>query len=1003
LRFALEHRSRTEHARAYGSKFAIHIGSYVSHNQLLASRRHFSCGHIPADSWLYVVAAPCRDQRIATLATIIYDVETKLNGSKHYGSIRAKLMRIIVLTCCMALLAAFVIFGIYDLRIARRSQLDTLRTLTRLTGSNSAAALALGDNEAAKKILRSLEADPRILHAVLYTPSARVLATYSADSPVKSYLPPRPEADSIAIAGGRIRSFSSVSLNGNVIGTVYLESATVHLEERERGLAVIGVIALLISLAVALMLGSKLQRGISNPILELARTAFTVSIEKNYSVRASVAGSDEIAFLYEQFNQMLDGIQTRDKELREARSDLEKRVTERTAYLNALIETSPLGIVTSDSAGRVRICNGAFEKLFGYSKNELIGAELNSLILPPQFKREFEEFEEHRKAGGVVQAITERHRKDGTLVPVELYAISLRVGGETVGNLVLYNDVTERKRAEDALRNAKEAAEGANRAKSEFLANMSHEIRTPMNGIIGMTQLALESDLNPEVRECLELVNSSADALLSLLNEILDFSKIEAGKMELESEPFALRESLGQTLKTLAHAASRKGLELAWNVASDVPEWLIGDCGRLRQVLFNLAGNAVKFTELGRVSVSASLQNRTRELAELRFDVRDTGIGIAADKLKLIFDAFTQADASTTRKYGGTGLGLAISHRLVTQMGGALQVESKLGEGSNFHFTTRLLLPSMNFVPPVQNPALAKEPPFAIANVPTEPRLVETVPSVGAGSYHRLRILLAEDNDVNRRLATKLLEKKGHSIATAMNGKEALEAVEHEKFDLVLMDAQMPEMDGLEAIRRIRDSEKKSGAHLPIISVTARAMRGDRESCLEAGADAYVSKPLRAAELFGVMDRCCPNAAIANALRPHSININADRPERLSTFADEDKLLERCQGDRQFLVEIIELFEAETNDLMRQVALAIERRDASVAAKTAHTLKGSIGNFTDAEPYKAAKKLEQDAVQNNFSAAEADFARLSTEVRRLKNDLQRLAHASHDLVSAEKE
>jgi PAS domain S-box-containing protein len=918
--------------------------------------------------------------------------ETKLNGLEHHGSIRTKLMRIIALTCCAALLAAFAIFGLYDLQIARRSQLDTLRTLTRLMGSNSAAALAFGDDEAAEKILRSLEADPRVLHAALYTPDGRVLATYNADPLVKSYLPPRPEADSIAIAGKRIRSFSSVSLSGNVIGTVYLESTTVHLEERERGLAIIGVVAVLISLAVALILGSKLQGGISNPILDLARTAFTVSIEKNYSVRASFAGSDEIAFLYEQFNQMLDGIQTRDKELREARADLEKRVNERTAYLNALIETSPLGIVTSDSAGRVRVCNAAFEKLFGYTKDELIGAELNSLILPPQFKREADEFKERREGGGFVQAITQRRRKDGTLVPVELYAISLRVAGETVGNLLLYNDVTERKRAEDSLKAAKEAAEGANRAKSEFLANMSHEIRTPMNGIIGMTQLALESDLNPEVREYLELVNSSADALLFLLNEILDFSKIESGKMELESEPFALRESLGQTLKTLAHAASRKRLEFAWTPAPDVPEWLIGDCGRLRQVLVNLAGNAIKFTELGKVEVSATLQNCTREFAELRFDVRDTGIGIAADKLKLIFDVFTQADASTTRKYGGTGLGLAISQRLVAQMGGALQVESKLGEGSNFYFIVRLLLPPMNFVPPKQNSALLNEAPPPIANVAIEPRPRESAPSATGNSHRKLRVLLAEDNDVNCRLATKLLEKEGHSIVAAMNGREALEAIEREKFDLVLMDGQMPEMDGLEAIRRIRAQEKKSGAHLPIISVTARAMRGDREACLTAGADAYVSKPLRASELFDAIERCCPNAA------------GAQHAQTPASTVDEDKLLERCQGDRDLLVEIIGLFEGETDGLLRQVVEAIESRDASTIAKTAHTLKGSIGNFTDAEPYKAAKRLEQDALQNNFSAAEADFARLSTEVRRLRNELQRLAHASQELpVSAEKD
>lgn len=918
--------------------------------------------------------------------------QTEAKRAQHHGSIRAKLIRIIVLTCCAASLAAFAIFGSYDLRIARRSQLDTLRTLTRLTGSNTAAALAFGDDEDAEKILHSLQADPRILHAALYTSDGEVLATYSADSSLKSYLPPPPEPDRITIVGNRIRSFSSVSLHGNAIGTVYLEASTVHLEERERELAVIAGLALLISLAIALLLGSRLQRDISDPILALARTAFTVSIEKNYSVRASFAGSDEIAFLYEQFNQMLDGIQTRDKEVREARADLEKRVSERTAYLNALIETSPLGIVTLDNAGCVRICNRAFERLFGYTREETIGTKLDRLILPQKFSAELRELENRRKKGETVQAVTQRRRKDGTLVHVELYAVSLRINGEEAGNLVLYQDIAERKKTEEAMRAAKEAAEGANRAKSEFLANMSHEIRTPMNGIIGMTQLALDTDLNPEVREYLEMVNSSADALLSLLNDILDFSKIEAGKMDLESEPFPLRESLGQTLKMLSHSARRKGLELQWAVAPEVPEWLIGDRGRLRQILVNLAGNAIKFTERGLVTVSANLQNCTREFVDLRFDVRDTGIGILPEKQKLIFAAFTQADASTTRKYGGTGLGLAISQRFVALMGGALQVESKLGKGSNFHFTVRLLLPSSDFAPPEQVSPAPKELHLSAAKTAAPPAPLG-ISSFVAGSHRRLRILLAEDNDVNRRLATKLLEKHGHSIIPARNGLEALELAERENFDLALLDVQMPEMDGLEAIRRIREKEKSSREHLPIISVTARAMRGDRETCFQAGADAYVSKPLRASELFEAIEHCCPT----------TIRVSAKPPETPANALDENKLLERCQGDRQLLLEIIGLFETESDELLAQVALAIERRDAGSIAKTAHTLKGSIGVFTGAQPYALAKQLEHDALQNDFSAAQTDFAQLGNELRRLRLELQRFSRAGRQLpVSLEK-
>ena len=509
-------------------------------------------------------------------------------------------------------------------------------------------------------------------------------------------------------------------------------------------------------------------------------------------------------------------------------------------------------------------------------------------------------------------------------------------------------------RANVELERAKQAAEAASRAKSTFLANMSHEIRTPLNAVIGMTELVLKGPLSAQQREFLMTVRDSGESLLSVINDILDFSKIEAGKLALDNSAFDLRESLVDTMKSFAIRAHQRDLELTCFIHPEVPHLVVGDYNRLRQVVTNLVGNAIKFTDQGEIDLEVTQDCRSQHDVVLHFTVSDTGIGIPREKQATIFEMFEQADSSTSHRHGGTGLGLAIAARLVSLMDGRIWLESEVGRGSRFHFVVRLSLAEGEPLEPVARKLLrpaAQQP--------------DHVPS--------LHILLAEDSLVNQKLAVALLEGQGHTVTLAGNGKAAVAATAAQKFDLVLMDVQMPEMDGLEAAAQIRAREQQTGAHLPIIAMTAHALKGDRERCLAAGMDNYVAKPIRAEELFEAID------AIFSDRKRDSATESAV-PQDVVNWVE---ALKTVQGNGKVLKSMAEAALEEIPQLMTAIRQAIARNDHAKLKFAAHTLKGSMRYFGASHVCGHAAKLEDMGRRGELADAEASFAALEGEIARV--------------------
>jgi len=546
----------------------------------------------------------------------------------------------------------------------------------------------------------------------------------------------------------------------------------------------------------------------------------------------------------------------------------------------------------------------------------------------------------------------------------------------------LQEQVKERTRD---LQTALTAAEDANKAKSMFLANMSHELRTPLNGVIGMVDLLLAAEPNQQQRRYCDIAKSSAHSLVELINDILDFSKIEAGKLELDETDFNLHETIDEVAQLLGERASKKGIELLCRVNPAVPKWVGGDPVRLRQVILNLASNAVKFTDKGEVIVEARLENQTPGHTEIRISVTDSGIGIPKDRLDRLFKSFSQVDASTTRKYGGTGLGLAISQRIVEMMGGKIGVESQEGKGSVFWFTVRLARRTQ-MVPPLRESGV--DPRGSLIPAVDDSQTQRGIPHAQhapAGRLDGVRVLLAEDNEVNRLVATELLELIGCQVSVAVNGYDAVQLALNQTFDITLMDCQMPILDGFEATRAIRKAETEAGGnqHRKIIALTANAIKGDRELCLAAGMDEYLTKPIEPNDLLRTIQSLLPADRAAKANAAESPAVTAEPEEAPSVSPQEPvpapvdlpSLTRRCVNNRKLAAKALKIFDSGIDRDLALLAKSIQERDPKAVAASAHKIKGAAANISAEDLRNIAAELEElaraDSLENSDDALES--------------------------------
>jgi two-component system, sensor histidine kinase and response regulator len=1068
-------------------------------------------------------------------------------------SITNKLRFIVLIISGLSLLMACGVLGVIEVLNFRQSQINEISILTNIIADRSTASLAFDDSKVAQETLEALKAKPSIISAYIMTRESRLLAQYLRHDIKSDALPDLHETDQYRFTKNSLLGYAPIVLGGRKIGSVYIKSDLSQLYELIGRYLAYVMLVLFSALLVVFLLLSKLQRFISKPILDLAGTAGEIAVHMNFSTKVQKEGEDEIGLLVDAFNSMLDQIRQRDLELIESKNKaeesaqksrelaretyrtnltLQKEIGERKRAFQSMLESEKKyrgifentqeGIFRATPDNRFLDVNPSMARILGYSSpEELVQSVADIRKL---FENEAEQqrlYELLNSQEAVTKFECRLKRKTNTLIWGSIQAIAFR---DKDNNLIymegLIEDISDRKLAEEALkdayrqlekrveertaelqqtneelRSAKEAADDASKAKSVFLANMSHEIRTPMNGVISAAELALAEDMSPKIKHYLKIIHSSGNALLGIINDILDFSKIDAGKLTLEKHPFRIDDVLNNVIAIFAHSAAEKNVELLLDIEPRTPYGVIGDPLRFQQVLMNLMSNAIKFTESGgMICIKINSERKAGNLIMLTCRVNDTGMGMTKQQLEILFQAFTQGDTSTTRKFGGTGLGLCISQQLVNLMSGEMQVKSEYGKGSEFIFTAQfelqpdaqdeIVLPEelkglqvlivddcqesrkilsaivtsfgfcadtsesgevaveflkalcqkqktvdlaiIDFKMPgmhgletamtirrslslkfpiilmidfVDKSMLPNTAHAAVSRFLTKPvmasslfntilevfgkkQIIKRVPDTyrveTLEGYRKalegLKILVVEDNPINQEVTVEILKTVGVIPRLAKDGEEAIEAVMAEPYDAVLMDIQMPKMDGYEATRKIRENNQFQT--LPIIAMTASALASDEKKCLDAGMNAYVTKPVQLKKLFQTLiHHALPKnrpvidepSDVEEYLRnqQHTLNAPTSLLTSLSGDLNIDQAMLNLKVDDEFYLKIVDaFFKSNVNSINLMKVYASQKKWKKLRA-LAHEMKGSSSHIGAFKVQAAADNIEKFCMDVN--------------------------------------
>jgi len=904
-------------------------------------------------------------------------------------SIRRKAIAIMMITSFVALFLATTLFTAHKLFTFRGTITEKVTVLANVIGQNLIASLTFNDKHTAIETLNGLSAEQTIPLACVFSQDGTFFAHYTrgANSQTKNNCPERlPSVKAIDkkyFQKNHLHLIHPIFFDNNLVGTIYIQSSLSNIYSSLFWYFAIAILVMAVSAFIVYFLSVRLQKHISEPILCLSDSMKRVSENKDYTVRAEKHGNDELGRLVEGFNEMIAKIEAHDESLR------------------LLLESINAGVMVIDTTTHTIVhMNKAALELLSIQRSESVGRSCHGFVCPAQAG--MCPITDFGQAVDFSESTVLTYTGNRIAVLKSITQISMEGKSYLVESFI---DITDRKRAEeelkkvndelesrvhkrtlelksmnDSLLQAKEDAEAANKAKSQFLANMSHEIRTPLNGILGVLRLLDNNTLTEKQCNYIHMALSSGEALHKIINEILDFSKIEAGKMVLSITDFNLQKLVKEVIDSFTQAAQKKGLKIEYYIDPQASTFFKGDPLRLRQVFVNLVDNAIKFTEHGNVSIELTSEKQGEKSVKLKCLITDTGIGIKEQFLPTIFNAFTQEDGSTTRRFGGTGLGLAIVKELVGMMGGEVGVESTLYKGSSFWFTVLLENTGESSQKIAQDERTIGTP----EELPTHVQKDSTI--------YCVNILLVEDNAVNQAVGKDMLEHFGYAVDVAGNGQEAIDAITAKKYDLVFMDCQMPVMDGFTATKIIREKEAKAyngnggKSRLPIVALTAHAMEGYRETCLEAGMDDYLSKPFKIKQLEELLSRWLSIAPMQDREK-HEVQMEGEKSDENTLNLNSLKQITSLQPD--LLAKVVAIYFQNSTNLINTIRSAATSGDAAALSMAAHSMKSSSANLGALNLANLCKELEMKGRENNIDGIQTIVSCVEMEYTRVRTALEK--------------